>query len=128
VGQAGSFRAVQRVTSVLQFIWRSTKRVVVMLIGAALLLGGLVMLVTPGPGIVLIVAGLAVLATEFVWAERMLDKAKAHAAAATDKVRRRRRSRASSTAATADSSEALASGPPEVPPVPPADAATTGEA
>ena len=99
-----------------------------MLVGAALLLGGLVMLVTPGPGIVLIIAGLAVLATEFVWAERMLDKAKARAAAATDKVRRRRRSGATGTDATRRPSEALASGPPEVPPVPPADATTAGEA
>jgi uncharacterized protein (TIGR02611 family) len=105
---------VQRVTSVLQFVWRSTKRVVVMLIGAALLLGGLVMLVTPGPGIVLIIAGLAVLATEFVWAERMLDKAKAHAAAATNKVRRRR-GRTRPTAAPGTTTEALASGPPDTP-------------
>jgi uncharacterized protein (TIGR02611 family) len=115
------------VTSVLQFIWRSTKRIVVMLVGAALLVGGLVMLVTPGPGIVLIIAGLAVLATEFVWAERMLDKAKAHAAAATDKVRRRRRSGATSTAA-AETSEARPSGPAGSPPVPPADAPASGEA
>jgi hypothetical protein len=70
---------VQRVTAVLEFIWRSTKRIVVMLVGAALLLGGLVMLVTPGPGIVLIVAGLAVLATEYVWAQRLLKTARSQA-------------------------------------------------
>jgi Putative transmembrane protein (PGPGW) len=32
--------------------------------------------VTPGPGILLIIAGLAVLATEYVWAERLLNLAK----------------------------------------------------
>jgi uncharacterized protein (TIGR02611 family) len=72
--------------TLVRFIWRSTKRALVMVVGVALLAGGVVMLVTPGPGIVLVVAGLAVLATEFVWAERMLDKAKAHAATATAKL------------------------------------------
>jgi uncharacterized protein (TIGR02611 family) len=72
--------------TLVRFIWRSTKRAVVMCVGMGLLVAGVVMLVTPGPGIVLLVAGLAVLATEFVWAERMLDKAKTHAATATDKV------------------------------------------
>ena len=43
---------------------------------------GLVMLVLPGPGIVVVVLGFAVLATEFVWAEVALDKAKAGATSA----------------------------------------------
>jgi hypothetical protein len=34
------------------------------------------MLVTPGPGIVVILIGLAILATEWAWAERALDRAK----------------------------------------------------
>jgi uncharacterized protein (TIGR02611 family) len=40
-----------------------------------ILLGGVVMLVTPGPAFVLIPIGLAMLALEFVWAERLLDRA-----------------------------------------------------
>lgn len=72
--------------TLVRFIWQNTKRAAVMVMGMVLVGGGLVMLVTPGPGLVLIVAGLAVLATEFVWAEKMLDKAKAQAAAATNKV------------------------------------------
>ena len=51
--------------------------IVVLVVGVALLAVGLVMLVVPGPGILLIVAGLAVLATEFAWAEAMLDRAQA---------------------------------------------------
>ena len=90
---AGKFLAVQQVSSVVRFIWRSTKRIVVVLVGAALLLAGLVMLVTPGPGLLLIIAGFAVLATEFVWAERMLDKAKSHAASTAKRVRGRARRR-----------------------------------
>lgn len=74
------------VGTLVRFIWRNTKRAVIMVVGVALLIGGLIMLVTPGPGIVVIIAGLAILATEFIWAERMLDKAKAHAATATEKV------------------------------------------
>jgi hypothetical protein len=40
-------------------------------IGYVLLGAGIVMLVTPGPGIVAIVAGLAILARHWAWAERL---------------------------------------------------------
>jgi uncharacterized protein (TIGR02611 family) len=40
-------------------------------IGYVLLAAGIVMLVTPGPGIVTIVAGLAVLSRHYRWAERL---------------------------------------------------------
>jgi uncharacterized protein (TIGR02611 family) len=57
------------------------------------ILAGIVMLVIPGPGIVTIIAGLAILATEYVWAERLLRAAKVRAArakgAAVDRVRGR---------------------------------------
>jgi uncharacterized protein (TIGR02611 family) len=43
--------------------------------GFLVLLGGIVMLVTPGPAFVLIPVGLAMLALEFEWAERLLEKA-----------------------------------------------------
>jgi uncharacterized protein (TIGR02611 family) len=65
-----------------RFIWRSSKRAAVFVVGVALLVVGLVMFVTPGPGIVLVVAGLAVLATEFAWAEHLLDTAKEKASQA----------------------------------------------
>jgi hypothetical protein len=55
------------------------KRFAVTLIGGALLLVGLAMMVLPGPGILLIVAGLAVLATEYVWARTLLVRAKRQA-------------------------------------------------
>ena len=56
------------------------KRFAVTVLGAALLLLGLAMMVLPGPGILVIVAGLAVLATEYVWAQRLLKKARGQAA------------------------------------------------
>ena len=43
-------------------------------VGAAVLVGGVVMLVTPGPAFVLIPIGLAMLSLEFVWAEKLLEK------------------------------------------------------
>jgi uncharacterized protein (TIGR02611 family) len=72
--------------TLLRFIWRSGKRAAVFVVGVALLGVGLVMFVTPGPGILLVVAGMAVLATEFAWAEHLLDTAKAQAGKAADKV------------------------------------------
>jgi hypothetical protein len=37
------------------------------------------MMVTPGPGILVIIAGLAVLATEYAWAQRTLERTKERA-------------------------------------------------
>lgn len=50
------------------------RRVIVMVIGGTLLLAGVAMIVLPGPAIVVAPLGLAVLATEFVWARRWLRK------------------------------------------------------
>jgi hypothetical protein len=46
-------------------------------------------MVLPGPGVLLIIAGLAVLATEYVWAQRMLNYAKDKAEQAKNRVLRR---------------------------------------
>jgi uncharacterized protein (TIGR02611 family) len=47
--------------------------------GFTLLLAGIVMLVTPGPGWLAIIGGLAMLAAEYVWARRLLDRLKSEA-------------------------------------------------
>jgi putative transmembrane protein PGPGW len=44
--------------------------------GFTLLLCGIVMLVTPGPGWLVILLGLGLLAAEFVWARRLMDRIK----------------------------------------------------
>lgn len=49
-----------------------------------LVLAGLVMLVTPGPAFVILPLGLYLLALEFEWAERLLEKALKHAERAKD--------------------------------------------
>ena len=44
--------------------------------GFTLLLAGVIMLVTPGPGWVTIFLGLSLLAAEFVWARRLMNRIK----------------------------------------------------
>jgi len=59
------------------------RRTLVTALGAGLLVAGALMVVLPGPGLVVSVAGLAVLATEFRWAENLLDRCRAPAVRAT---------------------------------------------
>lgn len=54
------------------------KKLAIGVIGATILIIGLAMLVMPGPGFVVIIVGLGILATEFVWASQLLEKAKNH--------------------------------------------------
>ena len=61
------------------------KKCFVALIGGTVLLLGAAMLVLPGPGLPVVAAGLAILATEFFWARSALRKAKG----AVAKVRRK---------------------------------------
>jgi uncharacterized protein (TIGR02611 family) len=75
---------VRQVSIWLRVIRRNAKRVVVAIAGTALMLLGVVMLVLPGPGLAFIIAGLALLATEFVWAEHLLRKAKKHSSNAAN--------------------------------------------
>jgi uncharacterized protein (TIGR02611 family) len=82
--------AVAPFKAVALFIKRSGKRIAVTIVGFAVLLAGVAMLVLPGPGIVVIIAGLAILATEYVWAERMLAEAKRRAMQAKDAVTRKK--------------------------------------
>jgi uncharacterized protein (TIGR02611 family) len=74
----------------IRFIARNGKRIAVSVAGFVLVVLGLAMLVLPGPGILLVIAGLAVLATEYVWAQRALNFAKRKAQEAKDKVLRKK--------------------------------------
>ena len=69
-------RSIWNVDMVITTAVNHTKRVVKIAIGFVLLLAGLVMLVIPGPGLVTIVMGLALLATEFLWARQLLARIK----------------------------------------------------
>ncbi|HEV3402520.1 MAG TPA: PGPGW domain-containing protein [Acidimicrobiales bacterium] len=61
---------------VIRFIGRSSKRVAVTALGAVLVLGGLVLLVLPGPGFLVVILGFAVLGTEYAWAAAALQRTK----------------------------------------------------
>ncbi|MDF2969391.1 MAG: hypothetical protein K0Q93_3169 [Nocardioidaceae bacterium] len=51
----------------------STRKLVVTVVGTVLLLAGVAALVLPGPGLLLLLAGLVILATEFDWAAKRVD-------------------------------------------------------
>ena len=53
---------------------KTARRVVIAVVGGSVILFGVVLLFTPGPAIVVIPIGLAILASEFVWARRLLRK------------------------------------------------------
>lgn len=80
-GRYHRFREVMRQNPLLYTTWR----VGVFTVGFVVLLAGVAMMVLPGPGMLAIVVGLAILATEFVWAQRALGKAKAAAEKAKEK-------------------------------------------
>jgi uncharacterized protein (TIGR02611 family) len=75
----------------VRWVGRNSKRVAITIVGFVLIIGGSLLLVLPGPGMLVIIAGLAVLGTEYMWARRALEMAKQKAREAADKVRRRRR-------------------------------------
>ena len=55
------------------------KRLILIVVGSTLLLLGVALLVLPGPGIATIVLALTLLATEFVWARRLLRRSRVRA-------------------------------------------------
>ena len=52
------------------------RRIIAAVVGGTVLLFGIIMIVLPGPAVLVIPLGLAILATEFVWARHLLHKAK----------------------------------------------------
>ncbi len=65
---------------------QQAKRFFKILAGFTVLLAGIIMLVTPGPGWPAILGGLAILAGEFVWARRVLDRLRHHGGRLRDEV------------------------------------------
>lgn len=66
------FRAKAKTTAAGELAWR----VGVAVLGGTITVLGAIFLVTPGPGWLVIFAGLGILASEFAWAERALIKTK----------------------------------------------------
>jgi len=73
--------------------YRGAKRVIVFVLGGTVLVFGVVLLVLPGPGLLVIFLGLTLLATEFVWARQWLRRLRVSSKRAGRKARDRLRSR-----------------------------------
>ena len=52
------------------------KRIIVTVVGGTVLIFGVILIVTPGPAVLVIPVGLAILGTEYAWARRWLRKAR----------------------------------------------------
>lgn len=58
--------------SIVRRLRRAAWRLIVLVVGGTVVVVGVAMIVLPGPAFVVIPAGLAILATEFLWARRLL--------------------------------------------------------
>jgi len=67
----------------------SARRIGILLAGSILFLAGIALLVLPGPGVPLIIAGLALLGTQFTWARRASAWLRERFTAAITALRRR---------------------------------------
>ena len=54
------------------------KKLFILIVGVTILIFGLILLILPGPGILIVISGLIVLSIEFVWAKALLIKLKRH--------------------------------------------------
>lgn len=66
-------------------IVRQAYRMIVLVVGITIVVGGIAMLVLPGPGFLVVILGLAILASEFVWARLLLQRARGYAKKAKEK-------------------------------------------
>lgn len=59
-----------------QVSWPSLKKLTAIIVGPILVLVGIALLVLPGPGLLLIAAGITLLGTEYHWARRLVEPIK----------------------------------------------------
>lgn len=71
----------------------AARKLAVLIVGMSVLVFGVALVVLPGPAFLVIPAGLAILATEFAWARRLLRYAKDRAAGLLEGRRRARGAR-----------------------------------
>ncbi len=62
------------IRKVAHLTYKTARRIAVLTVGSTVVLLGIVMLVTPGPGLVVIPIGLAILGIEFAWARLWLRR------------------------------------------------------
>ena len=74
----------------VRITYKVARRIAVLILGSTILAAGIIMLVTPGPAIVVIPVGLAILGVEFAWARIWLRKIREGLSAQNAKSRGRR--------------------------------------
>ena len=81
----------------MKWLIHHTKRILRITAGFVLLLVGAIMMLPgiPGPGLLLFIAGLSILAVDFVWAHRLKTHLKSRADKVMSKMRRKPRKPAS---------------------------------
>ena len=77
-----NLRSFIKRTKAGQLIWR----IFIGVLGGTITGLGAIALVAPGPGVLILLAGLGILASEFAWASRAVNKTKTMAQTAADKV------------------------------------------
>ncbi|MBM4145847.1 MAG: hypothetical protein FJ240_06185 [Nitrospira sp.] len=75
-------------TFVLKTI-KQAKKLIISVIGFIVLLTGLAMIVLPGPAVVVIPIGLGILASEFIWAKKILKRVKSNASNMKEWIRKK---------------------------------------
>jgi tellurite resistance protein TerC len=68
---------------------KQAKRLIIAIIGFTVLLIGLAMVVLPGPAFIVIPIALGILATEFIWAKKLLDRVKSSASNVKEWIRKK---------------------------------------
>lgn len=74
----------ERIARSWQHLPRPLRMAFALTVGGTLVAVGVALLVLPGPGLLLIFLGLALLATEFAWARHVLARGRHHATRAAD--------------------------------------------
>lgn len=77
-----NFRTWMKKTKAGHFLWR----IIIGVAGGSVTVIGAIALVGPGPGILIVLAGLGILASEFAWAARVMVHTRTYAQRAADKV------------------------------------------
>jgi uncharacterized protein (TIGR02611 family) len=76
-----NFRTWIKKTKVGRIVWR----IIIGIIGGGVTVAGGIALIGPGPGILIVLAGLGILATEFAWAGEVMMHTKRLAAKAAER-------------------------------------------
>lgn len=73
----------------LHITYKWARRIAIALVGFSVLCVGVAMIVLPGPALLVIPAGLGILALEFAWAKRWLEEVKTRGTTLFQLIRRR---------------------------------------